>query len=125
MAEIDWVVVPSIWWETGPLTVWEAFQNGRPVICSDIGGMSEKVSDGVNGIHFRTGDPRDLADTMRRAADTPGLWEDLAAGIPPNAAHPMATHLEAVTDIYRRLLARSRQASAKRAPLEVSSARGA
>jgi circadian clock protein KaiC len=48
MGEIDWVVVPSIWWETGPLTVLEAFQYGRPVICSDIGGMAEKVSHGVN-----------------------------------------------------------------------------
>ena len=24
MARIDWVVVPSIWWETGPLVVMEA-----------------------------------------------------------------------------------------------------
>ena len=38
MAQIDWVIVPSIWWETGPIVVWEAFQNGRPVISSDIGG---------------------------------------------------------------------------------------
>ena len=36
----------------------EAFQYGRPVICSDIGGMSEKVTDGVNGLHFRTARPR-------------------------------------------------------------------
>ena len=57
MARIDWVVVPSIWWETGPLVVMEAFQYGRPVICSDIGGMSEKVTDGVNGLHFRRRDP--------------------------------------------------------------------
>ena len=61
MARIDWVVVPSIWWENGPLVILEAFQHGRPVICSDIGGMSEKVTDGVNGLHFRRGDPRDLA----------------------------------------------------------------
>ena len=47
---------PSIWWETGPLVVGEAFQHGRPVICSDIGGMAEKVTDGVNGLHFRRGD---------------------------------------------------------------------
>ena len=43
MRATDWVVIPSIWWETGPLVALEAFQNGRPVICSDIGGMSEKV----------------------------------------------------------------------------------
>ena len=35
--------------------------HGRPVICSDIGGMAEKVTDGVDGLHFRGGDPEDLA----------------------------------------------------------------
>ncbi len=70
MAGIDWVVVPSIWWETGPIVVLEAFQYGRPVICSDIGGMSEKVTDGVNGLHFRRRDPEHLADVMQRAAET-------------------------------------------------------
>jgi glycosyltransferase involved in cell wall biosynthesis len=104
MRKIDWVVVPSIWWETGPLTVWEAFDQRRPVICSDIGGMSEKVTDGVNGLHFRTGDARDLADTMRRAAETPGLWEALRAGIPPNPGHPMAQHIQALTGLYAELL---------------------
>ena len=74
--------MPSIWWETGPLVVMEAFQYGRPVICSDIGGMSEKVTDGVNGLHFRRRDPEDLADVMQRAVETPGLWEELHAGVP-------------------------------------------
>ena len=46
MASVDWVVVPSIWWENSPLVIQEAFGYGRPVICSDIGGMAEKVTDG-------------------------------------------------------------------------------
>ena len=71
MARLDWVVVPSAWWETGPLVVWEAFQHRRPVICSDIGGQSEKVLDGVNGLHFRRGDAESLARTMQRAATRP------------------------------------------------------
>ncbi len=77
MANVDWVVVPSIWWETGPLVVMEAFQYGRPVICSDIGGMSKRVTDGVNGLHFRRRDAEDLARKMQRAAETPGLWDEL------------------------------------------------
>ena len=43
MSEIDWVVVPSRWWENSPLVIQEAFMHGRPVICSGIGGMAEKV----------------------------------------------------------------------------------
>jgi glycosyltransferase involved in cell wall biosynthesis len=106
MARIDWVVVPSIWWETGPITVWEAFQNGRPVISSDIGGMSEKVLDGVNGLHFRTGDAQDLASKIERAAGTPGLWEELHAQVPRHPAHSLAEDVAMTTTIYRELLAR-------------------
>jgi glycosyltransferase involved in cell wall biosynthesis len=115
MARIDWVVVPSIWWETGPMTVWEAFQHGRPVICSDIGGMSEKVTDGVDGLHFRTGDPRDLANTMRRAVETPGLWEEMHAHVPREPSHSLDEDLEITTTIYRDLLARRSSVAAAEA----------
>lgn len=80
---VDWVVVPSIWWENAPLVIQEAFLHRRPVICSDIGGMAEAVRDGQDGLHFRVGDPVDLARTMRRAIDEPGLWERLSGGIAP------------------------------------------
>jgi glycosyltransferase involved in cell wall biosynthesis len=104
MSRIDWVVVPSIWWETGPLVVMEAFQYGRPVICSDIGGMSKRVTDGVNGMHFRRRDSLDLARKITRAAETPGLWDELRAGIPPEPPRWMHDHLRILTDYYRRLL---------------------
>jgi glycosyltransferase involved in cell wall biosynthesis len=103
MARVDWVVIPSIWWETGPLTVGEAFQHGRPVICSDMGGMSEKVTDGVNGLYFRRGDADELADVIDRAATTPGLWEELRRGIP--AVPTMREHVASLSAHYRRLLA--------------------
>jgi glycosyltransferase involved in cell wall biosynthesis len=105
MSQIDWVMVPSIWWETGPLVVVEAFQHGRPVICSDIGGMSEKVTDRVNGLHFRRRDPDDLAAVMRRAAGTPGLWAELQAGIPSEPHRRMDDHVRALSRLYRELLA--------------------
>ena len=104
MMGADWIVVPSIWWETGPLVVPEAFQYGRPVISSDIGGMSDKVTDGVNGLHFRTGDPEALADAMTNAVETPGLWDELSAGIPD--VYDIYSHAEVVSDLYRRLLSR-------------------
>jgi glycosyltransferase involved in cell wall biosynthesis len=118
MARIDWVVVPSIWWETGPIVVWEAFQNGRPVITSDIGGMSEKVTDGVTGLHFRTGDANDLADVLERAVETPGLWEELHRQVPREPAHSIEEDLEIMTTLYRDLLARARGAGEP--PLEAA-----
>lgn len=77
---------------------------GRPVICSDIGGMAEKVRDGVDGLHFRVGDPRSLADTIARAVSTPKLWDTLAGQIV--GAHPMDDHLVTISAYYRELMAR-------------------
>ena len=102
MAHVDWVVVPSVWWENSPLVIQEAFANGRPVICSDVGGMAEKVRDGVDGLHFAVGDADALAAALRRAVGTPGLWERLRGGIRP--VHPMDAHVDVISGAYERLL---------------------
>ena len=102
MASVDWVVVPSIWWENSPLVIQEAFFHGRPVICSDIGGMAEKVTDGVNGLHFRARDAVALAETIERAVATNELWEKLRKGIPN--VHRMEAHVETLGRVYKDLL---------------------
>jgi glycosyltransferase involved in cell wall biosynthesis len=81
MARVDWVVVPSIWWEIFCLVISEAWSFGRPVIASDVGGPAERVTEGKDGLLFELGDARALADTMRRACTEEGLWEGLAQGI--------------------------------------------
>lgn len=79
--DVDWIVIPSIWWENSPLVIQEAFWHRRPVICSDIGGMAEKVENGVSGLHFRAGSAASLAETIERTASDPSLWARLVSGI--------------------------------------------
>jgi glycosyltransferase involved in cell wall biosynthesis len=98
------VVVPSRWWENSPLVIQEAFLHQRPVICSDIGGMAEKVDDGVDGLHFRAGDARSLARVLERAVTTPALWDSLRAGIP--GVYDMQTHVASLRNMYREQLER-------------------
>ncbi|GEP00785.1 glycosyltransferase [Methylobacterium haplocladii] len=43
------VCAPSRWYETGPLTIYEALAAGIPAIASTHSGASEKVEDGVSG----------------------------------------------------------------------------
>lgn len=69
MRSVGWVVVPSIWWENSPVVIQEAKCAGTPLIVSDIGGMAEKVTPEVDGLHFRRGSPPDLARVMCEAAD--------------------------------------------------------
>ena len=102
MANIDWVVVPSIWWENAPLVIQEAFAYRRPVICSDIGGMAEKVEHGRNGLHFRVGDAVNLAETLRYAASEQGLWERLRDNIP--SVYPIEASVSRLTRLYSDLI---------------------
>jgi glycosyltransferase involved in cell wall biosynthesis len=102
MAQVDWVVVPSLWWENSPLVIQEAFAHGRPVICTGVGGMAEKVTDGVDGLHFSRADPDDLAAAIGRAVSAPGLWERLRNGIP--TVHRMDQHVQFMSGTYERLL---------------------
>ena len=85
MARIDWCIVPSVWREAFCLVVSESWMFGRPVIVSNVGGPAERVRHDVDGLHFEVGDPRSLAETMRRACTEAGLWKRLADGIAPPA----------------------------------------
>ncbi len=111
MSGVDWVVVPSIWWENSPLVIQEAFLHGRPVICSDIGGMAEKVADGVNGLHFHARDAVSLAQTLRRATTNPELWRSLHRGIPD--VYRMEDHVATLSQLYKDLIALKRKAAPK------------
>jgi glycosyltransferase involved in cell wall biosynthesis len=115
MSSVDWVVVPSIWWENSPLVIDEAMMHRRPVICSGTGGMAEKVRNGATGLHFRLRDPISLAETIRRAVDSPELWNQLRGQI--TDPHSMQNHLEIISGIYRTLLGRRTPAHAIRTPI--------
>jgi glycosyltransferase involved in cell wall biosynthesis len=101
MSGVDWVVVPSVWWENAPLVISEAQLQRRPVICADIGGMAEMVADNVDGLHARVGDSSDFAGVMRRGIEEPGLWERLVANIqsPPNITDAARAHLALYADL--------------------------
>jgi glycosyltransferase involved in cell wall biosynthesis len=102
MRSVHAVLVPSIWWENSPLVIQEALLNRRPVICSDIGGMAEKVRDGRDGFHFQAGSAFSLAALLRGLASEPqrllALQQTMA--VPPTIAETGA----AVRDLYAQAL---------------------
>jgi glycosyltransferase involved in cell wall biosynthesis len=70
-ADIDCLVVPSIWTENSPLVIHEAQQSKIPIITADVGGMKEFVEDNVNGLLFRHRNVNSLKDKMEFAATHP------------------------------------------------------
>ena len=99
MAPVDWTIVPSVWGEIFGLVISEAWMFGRPVICSKVGGMAERVTHEVDGLHFEMGDPASLAVTIKRAATEEGLWERLHEAVPqPPSRTAMAEGFLALYD---------------------------
>ncbi|MBL8859315.1 MAG: glycosyltransferase [Planctomycetes bacterium] len=82
-AEIDVLLVPSIWFENSPITIHEAYLTHTPVIASNIGGMAEYVHDGVDGLTFAVGDETDLEAKMQRFLNEPDLIERLSGNFMP------------------------------------------
>jgi glycosyltransferase involved in cell wall biosynthesis len=95
MQSVDAVVMPSIWWENSPIVIQEALRNRRPIICSDIGGMAEKVRDGKDGFHFPVGSATALAARIRRLVRNRGLLTELAnnLAVPPSPVTITEAHM--------------------------------
>jgi glycosyltransferase involved in cell wall biosynthesis len=106
MRSVQAVMVPSIWWENSPLVIQEALANRRPLLASDIGGMAEKVRDGLDGFLFRAGSAFDLARLLRGLARDPArllaLQDTMAT--PPGVAETANATLK----LYRRVIAARR-----------------
>ena len=60
------VVIPSIWYETGPLTMIESFSMGIPVICSNLGNMGYTIIEGENGAKFDPLSADSIVDAISR-----------------------------------------------------------
>jgi len=96
----DFLAVPSQWLETGPLVALEAFAAGIPVIGFDVGGVSEIVRDGIDGLLIRWDSNWD--EPLSRLAQDPKLRERLKAGVrPPRTSIEVAREMLA---LYKSLL---------------------
>lgn len=61
---MDILVVPSLWYENGPLVIFMAQRARVPVVAADVDGIAEFIRDGENGILFRRNDDRSLAEIL-------------------------------------------------------------
>jgi glycosyltransferase involved in cell wall biosynthesis len=67
LATARFLVIPSEWYESGPLSPIESLAVGTPMVASDVGNFSEMIEPGVNGFLFRSGDAAALAAVAREA----------------------------------------------------------
>jgi glycosyltransferase involved in cell wall biosynthesis len=72
MAEIDIVVLPSLW-EGMPNVLLEAMAAGRPIVATRLPGIEELVRDGESALLCEPGLARPLASAIMRLMDDPEL----------------------------------------------------
>jgi len=99
MQSVHAVLVPSVWWENSPVVIQEALRNRRPVICSDIGGMAEKVRDGIDGFHFAAGNAMALSGLLHELAADRAMLADLAGRMSGRPA--LEASIEDYVRVYR------------------------
>ena len=105
MAGFDVTVVPSVWYENSPNAILEALSYGVPVITSDLGGMSELVQHGHNGLLFRAGDSSDLALQLQKLVEQPGLISELRGNIQP--VKTLGEQIDEIESLFVQICAQS------------------
>jgi glycosyltransferase involved in cell wall biosynthesis len=106
LAGLDVLVVPSRWYENTPLVVYSAFAAGVPVVATDLGGLSEVVEHGKNGLLFKLDSADDLSDNLRRLLAEPDLLERLRAGTGP--VKRLEDYVKELEELYTGLVERKR-----------------
>lgn len=90
-------VVPSVWWDNAPQTVFEYLACGVPVLGARLGGIPDFITHGHNGLLFRGNDRYDLALRLVELARNPGLLGELRRNVrPPKDIGEHAAELETV-----------------------------
>jgi glycosyltransferase involved in cell wall biosynthesis len=67
-SQFDVLVAPSLWLENSPLVIHEAFMAGIPVVGARIGGISDLVRDGENGLLYAPESSAALAAALESLA---------------------------------------------------------
>ncbi len=91
-------VLPSEWYENGPLSLLESLAAGVPVVGADIAGIPECLDDGVEGVLFEPGNVDGLAGALERA-DALGPDARTAARTRAESHHARGAHMDTLEGI--------------------------
>lgn len=94
----DLGIVPSVWWDNAPQTVFEFFACRVPVLGAAVGGIPDFVIDDVNGMLFRGNDAWDLARRLAQAIREPWRLTRMRCNIVP--PKDIDVHAEELEKLY-------------------------
>jgi glycosyltransferase involved in cell wall biosynthesis len=100
------LIVPSEWYENASMVVLEAMAQATPVICSNMGGLPEQVTDGISGLIFPAGNAQALHDCIQRLTEDAALAQQLghAAQERVQSHFSLDCHGELLLETYRKAM---------------------
>ena len=104
LADVDFVVIPSVVWESFSIVAREAMACGVPVIASRLGALPEALREGENGLLFTAHATSELAAILQMLDADRSVLARLRAGIRPTdwiTAGERARRLEEVLERVR------------------------
>lgn len=76
LSHVDVLALPSVYEELGSVLV-EAMRVGLPIVATQVGGIPDLITHGVNGLLVPSGNPRALAEAIGTLLDDPELARSL------------------------------------------------
>lgn len=103
-------IVPSVCYENQPNVVLEGMACERPVLVSKLGSLSEMVSNGEVGYHFKAGRPEDLAEKIDYLLDNTEKAIEMGkkAGKYVEEHHSLEQHLNALNELFYRVTSKKK-----------------
>jgi glycosyltransferase involved in cell wall biosynthesis len=77
LGDCEMLILPSHD-EVLPLAILESFAHGVAVVTTAVGEIPSLLTDGINAVFVKTGDPASIAAGIMRVLDEPGLRQSLA-----------------------------------------------
>lgn len=105
-------VLPSEWYENGPMSAIESLFRGKPIIGANIGGIPELIREHQTGWLFQSGDKHSLSNVLQTVS---GLKDDDLMSMAAQciefakSAYSEAGYFSRVAEIYSPLLERRKR----------------
>lgn len=102
LKKMDVLCLPTPGKEMAPLVIQEAFAFGVPVIGSDLGGITDAITEGTNGLLFGHSNAIDLASKINILIENPRLLKQMKKATVNSLIKAETAHMH--IKLYRELL---------------------
>ena len=81
MKDISVIIIPSVYKEVFPLVMQLGLAYKKPIIASKIGGLTDVIKDGENGLLFEIGNIEELTKILQQIKENPELVKKIKTNI--------------------------------------------